>query len=64
MKKKLLCCALLGAMATATSAMAQDFDDRWYVSGGIGYNFQDDDRGTEDTAFGLHQQRRDGDPRG
>ena len=32
MKKKLLCCALLGAMATATSAMAQDFDDRWYVS--------------------------------
>ena len=53
MKKKLLCCALLGAMATATSAMAQDFDNRWYVSGGIGYNFQDDDRGTEDTAFGT-----------
>jgi OOP family OmpA-OmpF porin len=53
MKKKLLCCALLGAMATATSAMAQDFDDRWYVSGGIGYNFQDDDRGTEDAVFGT-----------
>jgi len=53
MNKKLLCCALLGAMAMAQSAMAQDFDDRWYVSGGIGQNFQDSDRGTENALFGT-----------
>ena len=51
MKKNLLCCALLGAMAISQSAMAQDFDDRWYVSGGVGGNVQDDDRGTGDTGF-------------
>lgn len=51
MKKKLLCCALLGAMAFTQSAMAQDFDDRWYVSGGVGGNVQDDDRGTGDIPF-------------
>jgi len=31
MKKNLLCCALLGAMAMANTAMAQEFDDRWYT---------------------------------
>ena len=52
MKKKLLCCALLGATAMmAQSAVAQDFDDRWYVSGGLGYNFQDSERETEDAPF-------------
>jgi OOP family OmpA-OmpF porin len=51
MKKNLLCCALFGAMAVAHSASAQDFDDRWYVTGGLGANLQDKDRGTEDVAF-------------
>ena len=51
MKKNLLCCALLGAMSLAQTAMAQDYDDRWYVSGGVGGNFQDDDRGTENAPF-------------
>jgi len=51
MKKKLLCCALLGVSAMAQSAIAQDFDDRWYISGGLGYNFQDSDRETEDAPF-------------
>ncbi|MBS7456544.1 OmpA family protein [Coralloluteibacterium stylophorae] len=52
MKKKLLCCALLGAMGVASTAMAQDYDDRWYVGAAAGFNFQDSDRGTEDTPFG------------
>jgi OOP family OmpA-OmpF porin len=47
MKKKLLCCALLGAMGLAQSAMAQSYDDRWYITAGAGYNFQDGDRNTE-----------------
>jgi OOP family OmpA-OmpF porin len=51
MKKNLLCCALLGAMAMANTAMAQEFDDRWYVSGGVGMNFQDSDRDTEDAGY-------------
>ena len=52
MKKKLLSCALLGATAMmAQSAIAQDFDDRWYITGGLGYNFQDSERETEDAAF-------------
>ncbi|HLS84226.1 MAG TPA: outer membrane beta-barrel protein, partial [Arenimonas sp.] len=51
MKKNLLCCALLGAMAMAHTAVAQEFDDRWYVSGGVGMNFQDSDRGTDDAGY-------------
>jgi OOP family OmpA-OmpF porin len=47
MKKKLLCCALLGAMSLAQSAMAQDYDDRWYLTAGAAFNFQDDDRQTD-----------------
>jgi OmpA-OmpF porin, OOP family len=42
MKKKLLCCALLGAMSMAQSVMAQDFDDRWYISGTAGIFAPDD----------------------
>jgi OmpA-OmpF porin, OOP family len=53
MKKNILCCALLAAAAMAQSATAQDFDDRWYLTGGLGMNFQDSDRGTEDVAFGT-----------
>jgi OOP family OmpA-OmpF porin len=46
MKKKLLCCALLGAMGMAQSVMAQSYDDRWYLTAGAAMNFQDHDRNT------------------
>lgn len=44
MKKKLLCCALLGCLSMAQSAMAQDFDDRWYISGTVGILGTDGER--------------------
>jgi OOP family OmpA-OmpF porin len=53
MNKKLLCAALLGSLGLAQAASAQEFDDRWYVSGSVGVNFQDNDRGTEDSMFGT-----------
>jgi OOP family OmpA-OmpF porin len=53
MNKKLLCAALLGGLGLAQAASAQEFDDRWYVSGSTGVNFQDKDRGTEDSLFGT-----------
>lgn len=51
MKKNLLCCALLAAAAMAQSAVAQEFDDRWYISGGLGQNIQDSDRDTKNATF-------------
>ncbi len=51
MKKNILCCALLAAAAMAQSATAQDFDDRWYLTGGLGMNFQDSDRDTKNAPF-------------
>lgn len=53
MNKKLLCAALLGGLGLAQAASAQEFDDRWYVSGSVGVNFQDKDRGTQDSMFGT-----------
>lgn len=54
MKKKLLCCALLGAMSLAQSAMAQDFDDRWYISGTAGVLGTDNERETSNGGlFGI-----------
>ena len=53
MNKKLLCAALLGSLGLAQAASAQEFDDRWYVSGSTGVNFQDKDRHTEDSLFGT-----------
>ena len=48
MNKKLLCAALLlGGLGVAQAASAQEFDDRWYVAGSVGVNFQDEDRRTE-----------------
>jgi len=47
--KHLLSLALLAALGLAQVAHAQDYDDRWYVTGGIGYNQQDTDRRTKDT---------------
>ncbi len=53
MKKKLLCLALFSAMGAAQAVMAQDFDDRWYVDGSIGYNFQDKARSDQNAPFGM-----------
>lgn len=53
MNKKLLSVALLCGMGLAHSAVAQEFDDRWYVSAGTGVNFQDKDRATDDAVFGT-----------
>ncbi|RXR05406.1 OmpA family protein [Pseudoxanthomonas composti] len=54
MNKKLLCAALIAGMSVAHAASAQetDFDDRWYLTGAVGYNFQDSDRLTDDAPFG------------
>ena len=53
MNKKLLCAALLGSLGLAQAASAQEFDDRWYISGSTGVNFQDNDRHTEDSMYGT-----------
>jgi len=53
MNKKVLCAALFGGLAIAQVASAQSFDDRWYLTGAAGYNFQDKDRGTQDAPFGA-----------
>ena len=52
MNKKLLCCALVGALGLAQTAMAQDdLDDRWYVSGTVGYGLFDNDRSVSNDMF-------------
>ena len=51
MNKKLLCAALLGGLSLAQTAAAQDFDDRWYVTGSVGMNIQDNDRGSNNAPF-------------
>jgi OmpA-OmpF porin, OOP family len=53
MKKKLLCCALLAGMSMAQSAMAQSYDDRWYVTAGGGVGFFDSDRDVADNVYGT-----------
>src|SRR6476660_2924727 len=53
MNKKLLCAALLGGLGVAQAAAAQDFDDRWYLSGDIGYNYTDNSREAENAMFGA-----------
>jgi OOP family OmpA-OmpF porin len=51
MNKKILTAALLGGLAVAQAASAQEFDDRWYLTGSTGFNFQDSDRTTNDAPF-------------
>ncbi|SBV35111.1 OmpA family protein [uncultured Stenotrophomonas sp.] len=51
MNKKILTAALLGGLAFAQTASAQEFDDRWYLTGSAGFNFQDSDRVTNDAPF-------------
>ncbi|WP_343223490.1 OmpA family protein [Lysobacter sp. GX 14042] len=53
MNKKLLCAALIGGLGVAGAAGAQEFDDRWYVTGSAGMNIQDNERGTRDAPFGA-----------
>ncbi len=54
MKMKLLGCALLGALGVANVAAAQDYDDRWYVSGTAGMFIPEHDHIIEDAPiFGL-----------
>ncbi len=48
MNKKLLSVALLAGLGVAQAASAQEFDDRWYLTGSTGFNLQDSDRGTSD----------------
>ena len=49
MKKTLLGCALIGALGLAQVATAQDFDDRWYLSGTAGFIQNDSDRKVDDS---------------
>jgi OOP family OmpA-OmpF porin len=51
MNKKILCLALLGAMGAAQTVMAQDYDDRWYIDGSAGFNFQDKHRDNNNAPF-------------
>ena len=53
MNKKLLCAALLAGLGVAQAASAQEFDDRWYLTGSTGFNFQDNDRRTDNAPFGT-----------
>jgi len=49
MKIRLLSTALLAGLAF--SAGAQEFDDRWYLTGSTGFNLQDTDRNTNNAPF-------------
>ena len=53
MKRTLISCALFAGMAMANSAMAQDYDDRWYLTAGAGYGFFDGDRNVDNEAYGT-----------
>jgi OOP family OmpA-OmpF porin len=53
MKIRLLSTALLAGLTFAQVAGAQEFDDRWYLTGSAGFNIQDNDRGTNDAPFGA-----------
>ena len=48
MKIRMLSAALLAGLAVTQVASAQDYDDRWYLTGSVGYNLQDEDRRTDD----------------
>jgi len=53
MKRNLIACALLAGMAMANSAMAQDYDDRWYLTAGAGYGVFDGDRNVDNEFYGT-----------
>ena len=51
MNKNFLCAALLGGLSLAGTASAQEFDDRWYITGATGFNLQDNARDTRNAPF-------------
>jgi len=51
MNKNLLCAALVGGLSLAGSVSAQEFDDRWYLTGTAGMNIQDSARDTRNAPF-------------
>jgi len=51
MKIRLLSTALLAGLALSHAASAQDFDDRWYLTGSTGFNIQDNSRDTRNAPF-------------
>lgn len=53
MKRNLIGLALVAGMAMTNSAMAQDYDDRWYLTAGAGYGFFDGDRNVDDEFYGT-----------
>ena len=53
MKRNLIGCALVAGMAMANSAMAQDYDDRWYLTAGGGIGVFDGDRNADNELYGT-----------
>lgn len=53
MKKKILCAALLAGIGLCQNAAAQTYDDRWYLTAGMGVGFMDRDRNTTDEIYGT-----------
>jgi OmpA-OmpF porin, OOP family len=53
MKRTFISCALLAGMAMANTAMAQDYDDRWYLTAGAGYGVFDGDRNVDNEFYGT-----------
>lgn len=53
--KNFLCVAMFGALGLSQTAMAQDYDDRWYVTGTLGMLQTDSDRGMGDAmpSYGI-----------
>src|SRR3546814_12921367 len=51
MKIRMLSVALLAGLAFAQAANAQEFVDRWYLAGSVGYNFHRSDRTTDSAPF-------------
>lgn len=60
MKKNLLGLALLGAVSLSQVASAQEFDDRWYLSGTVGILGTDSERldANNDLLFGIGVGKR------
>ena len=53
MKVRLLSTALLAGLGFASAAGAQEFDDRWYLTGSAGMNIQDNARESRNAPFGT-----------
>ena len=53
-RRIMLCSALLLSLPLAANARTPGgYDDRWYLTVGAGANQQDNDRDTENAAFGT-----------